>query len=63
MGYYLQDVGVLVKALSSCGSVRELDLSYNSISDAGVECLVEYLKVGSKKGEGEGGKEGGDIDL
>lgn len=44
-GYHVQDVGVLVKALSSCGAVRELDLSYNSITDTGVECLAEYLKV------------------
>lgn len=36
---------MLVKALSSHGCILELDLSYNVISDDGIECLAEYLKV------------------
>lgn len=64
MDYHFQDVGVLVKALSSCGAVRELDLSYNSVTDAGVECLAEYLKVEwQRRREKEGKKEGGHFDI
>lgn len=45
----MQDLVVLVKAVSSHGSIVELDLSCNVISDEGVECLAEYLKVTMKK--------------
>ena len=46
---YLQDLVVLVKAISSHGCIGELDLSYNVISDDGIKCLAEYLKVTVQK--------------
>lgn len=46
---YLQDLVVLVKALSSHGCISELDLSYNVICDEGIKCLAEYLKVTVQK--------------
>lgn len=43
----LQDIEVLMTALSSHQSqvLEELNLSYNSISDHGVEYIAEYIKV------------------
>ena len=42
-----QDIEVLMTALSSHQSqvLEELNLSYNSISDHGVEYIAEYIKV------------------
>ena len=36
---------MLVKALLADGQVKELDISYNTISDDGLSCLCNYIKV------------------
>ena len=45
MSVSLQDLSVLVKALLADGQVKELDISYNTISDDGLSCLCNYIKV------------------
>lgn len=42
---------MLVKAVEVCGGVVEIDVSCNTISEDGLRCLAEYLKVESERSQ------------